>query len=511
MLDQEKVSFRLFEVRREREIGDAGPTVADIRAATQQGDLPYATHLYLCAVRSVTISEADLLRVAYESFPPSGAVPAILGFISWQLLRRFPENALSQLEVAINGLLQFGDAEGAKLMLEKALHGTGYLDFPGSADRLVRLATSCCVFGNITQRHLAEICGQHWHLLRQPSYAILANAFAARSAMLAARPALVRGHERPRIAICVSGQLRNYSVSWPTISREVEKLNARVFLSTWESVGAGLGTGDSVGRRLPASIRDRLPASFQTREFFSERYPTTFNLFGGAERVRAEDCRISFDTEHVRVHDEKDFESRLDDCPGLMVGGSLNQAKMYFGIHDAISLMREWEDANGERFDVVVRIRPDLTIRSIDEEDIAIALTQGIALSTHLRLGAVGDIFLVMAREIADILHGMWPSIHAAKSFAIVPGASGAAAETAMFESLCWNGIKILQLRGSQALALNSVMLSPEALWQALAKDLSLRTSHDEVDLRVASVISEAAGYGNIPSLQQLSAINHKA
>ena len=286
-------------------------------------------------------------------------------------------------------------------------------------------------------------------------------------------------------------------------------MDVTYFVATWDKTGAGFGTGDSISRKLPDSFRDKVSLSFQTRDFFSSRYPNTFDRLNQSSKITTEECIDFFCTPFVEVCDEDEFEARYEACRGLRVGGNLNQAKMYYGIHAAIEMKKKFEADNQMRFDAVIRSRPDLTVQSIGLTDIRIATAHNTILSTHLRINAFGDIFLVMSTEVADIIGAMWPAIENAKSFAIVPGASGAAAETALFETLCWNGVRLLQLRDSRVLSLNSVAIVSDTFWESLKSDLLAVKCHairefDQVDVSIASAASEAAGEGQIADLTTL-------
>jgi hypothetical protein len=286
-------------------------------------------------------------------------------------------------------------------------------------------------------------------------------------------------------------------------------MDVTYFVATWDKTGAGFGTGDSISRKLPDSVRSGIASAFQTSEFFSSRYPNTFAHLNQSSKITTEECMDFFGTPFAQVKDEDEFEARYAPYSGLRLGGNLNQAKMYYGIHAAIKMKRQYENEHDMRFDVVIRTRPDLEVQNIGLTDVHIATAPYTILSTHLRLNAFGDVFLMMSTEVADIIGSMWPAIESAKSFSIVPGASGAAAETALFETLCWNGVRLRQLRDSKVLSLNSVALRPDVLWESLKSDLltverqGLREL-DQVDLSIASAASEASGEGQIANLSTL-------
>ncbi len=173
------------------------------------------------------------------------------------------------------------------------------------------------------------------------------------------RPAR-RGH-RPRFALCVSGQLRSWSIAIPPL---IEQLKAAgeidVFVSTW---------------RRPATFTRR----FAQRQFsppareFMLRLPDPFDehLFRILPQLRQEPLELlrllrqTLGTDHVDMEDEADFEERL---PTLLPGyepAALNQYKMYYKIYAAWRMQRNYAKACGIEYDYVIRIRPDYLIESL--------------------------------------------------------------------------------------------------------------------------------------------------
>jgi hypothetical protein len=339
--------------------------------------------------------------------------------MGWSIRQRFPSSAAANLFAGAFGLLPFGDAYGARDLLEESLNSSNTLQDAGAVDVALYLATSCSAFGTLPESRVAEISGLLWHDLVRKDYSILANGFAARSI----RSPILRSSvsERPRLAVCLSGQLRSYLTSWPVTKAALKGMDVTYFVSTWDNTGAGFGTGDSIARKLPDLVRNKIASAFQTRELFSTRYPNTFSRLNESNKITAAECMDFFNTPFVEVSDEHEFEAAYKSFPDIHIAGNLNQAKMYYGIHSAIMMKKKYEAQHGMRFDAVIRTRPDLQVKSIGHTDVLIPKSGNIALSTHLRLNAFGDVFLLMSTEVADLIGSMWPTIESTKSFSIVP------------------------------------------------------------------------------------------
>ncbi len=507
LLSKERIDYKRFEIRRKEESGDAPPSAAEIRKVIAQGDRPYSTHLYTVAAASAYINDNELVDIAYTTCPSTGDVSCKKAFMGWRLLQRLPNSSLAKIYAGAFSLLRCGDVHGARTLFDDGFANSEFLNFPGAADMALHLATTCSVFGTLPERRIPVISGTLWHALRRKEYSILANGFAARS--VKSPVVLPSKTDRPRVAVCVSGQLRNYLASWPATKAALEGMDVTYFVFTWDKTGAGFGDGDLISRKLPNSVRYKIPSTFQSIDFFSTRYPKAFSLLNESSTISTAECMEFFGTPFVEVKDEEEFEARYESYSGLRWDGNLNQPKMYYGIHRAIMMKKKYEDEFNMRFDAVIRIRPDLGIQRIGASDIGIASSGNTALSTHLHLNNIGDIFLIMSTEVADIVGNMWPAMETAKAFSIVPGASGAPAETALFETFCWNGVRLHKVRDSSVLSLNSVVVPPNNLWQMLKSDLSTADRQslrvlDDVDLSIASAVSEAAGNGQIAVMPEL-------
>jgi hypothetical protein len=158
---------------------------------------------------------------------------------------------------------------------------------------------------------------------------------------------------RPRVAICISGQLRGYRQAWSTWQRNLlDGIDATIFVHTWSRVGSS----------DPSPLRASLPfkgMAFReawrrigTRESLSrmrERYPSIFCALRNGSMVSREQLAALYGTSLVHVDDDSLDPFRLWS----------NQEKMHHKIEECHRLFEK----NGDQFDLVVRIRPDLPIR----------------------------------------------------------------------------------------------------------------------------------------------------
>lgn len=165
----------------------------------------------------------------------------------------------------------------------------------------------------------------------------------------------LRGRRKPRIAVCVSGQLRGYANalrSWRnTFLREVEY---DLFIDSWERIGrSGAEPFRSVlpfaGERFVQCYRE---AGVQRGfEEVKRRYPTLFQVLAETGCVTQAELQELYATPHVHLDDEsmKPFATYS------------NQDKM----HSKISSCFEMAMTAGREYDLMVRLRPDKPIRDL--------------------------------------------------------------------------------------------------------------------------------------------------
>ena len=173
---------------------------------------------------------------------------------------------------------------------------------------------------------------------------------AARSLAVAKAPAL-RPARRPRVAVCVSGQLRGYKAAFATWrARLLPLIDPIVVVHSWERVGrAG---ADPTRVQLPfagAAFTDayRTVATRLGSQATKARYPELFRRLDQGGRVAADDLKAFYGASRVVVED--DTAPRFAAMP--------NSDKMHYKIQAADVLARDLD------CDLRLRIRPDKAIR----------------------------------------------------------------------------------------------------------------------------------------------------
>ena len=172
------------------------------------------------------------------------------------------------------------------------------------------------------------------------------------------------GRRKPKVAICLSGQLRGYEkalTTWKkTILRGIEPV---FFVHTW----SGIGRSDAqpfryvlpfAGTAFPEAYRQ--VALSMGYDAMRAQYPALFTALAAGNVTTPEDLKDVYGTDHVVV--ENDTDSQFADFT--------NQQKMHYKIHAADQMAQV---CGG--FDLHMRLRPDLAINLVgfDWRDLASA------------------------------------------------------------------------------------------------------------------------------------------
>jgi len=218
---------------------------------------------------------------------------------------------------------------------------------------------------------------------------------AARNIAAARLPFLAGGQRRVRIAVCVSGQLRGFRRVLPTWRRTLfAHADCTYFVHSWEAIGR---SGAQPSRAVLPFAGDAFTAAYRRLCLqegflpFQQRYPSLFAALREGATVTAEEIQAFYKTPYAVIDDET----------AEPFATFSNQQKMHHKIWAAHQLMV----SSAERFDLVVRIRPDLEVRAqaFDWRDMAAACARAPLLFTERPYGVqygnllIGDQFAIGA------------------------------------------------------------------------------------------------------------------
>lgn len=179
-------------------------------------------------------------------------------------------------------------------------------------------------------------------------------------------------NSKPKVAVCISGMYRCGNLALDSVYKNIiEPLDADVFFHSWKEMQEwpGLGGAGDVWllRIFNNDIFNKCPTALRSKKYFKEKFPRTYTLIDAPldsifdparlpetikfKKIKLEDPTIAFQEHNI---EEASFLSL----------GSLNQAKMLYGIYKAHELAVNHEIENGFRYDYVIRCRPDIGLHN---------------------------------------------------------------------------------------------------------------------------------------------------
>lgn len=206
---------------------------------------------------------------------------------------------------------------------------------------------------------------------------------------------------RPRVAVCISGQLRGYLSALSSWRKHLlPGVDADFFVHSWTRTG----------RSGAEPFRAYLPFEGQNfqrcyreqclrlgLEDFTRQYPHLFQALADSSEVTAAHLSEVYGTDQVVLEDDKD----------VRFFGWSNSRKMHYKIAQAQAMV----DGSGQEYDLMLRIRPDKAMRLLAGTwaDICRTASDGLRLFTDLPMGAhcgclmIGDQFALGRPETMRI------------------------------------------------------------------------------------------------------------
>ncbi|MCR0982008.1 tetratricopeptide repeat protein [Roseomonas populi] len=385
------------------------------------------------------------------------------------------------------------------------------------ADMLLRSATYMASAGGMALDRLEEAAAALEPKLADPGVASLARRFIAQSHARPVRrdvsigsvsalpaPALAAGDRRPRVAICMSGQLRGFRNAWPQTRKALAGEDVTVFVSTWADAGSGLGQRLSVDRRLPVGLMPRLAGEHMDSALFARSFPGLSTLLTGRRSYEREELQAYFGTPHVEIEDEEDFNRRHEHRTGLYWLNKLNQAKMFYMIHQAHEQMRRFEEAEGRRFDVVIRLRCDNGISELAREDLLYAASEPVCLvpSSTTKLH---DRSAMMSRQVSSSYASVYPNLNRHGDARYFEGATGQFAEYLIGGHLIDQGVAVGLFKGTKTTSLLSDQPSLQEFGEILTAEIQGREDLDTFESAVVvATIETMAATRSIEAMSRL-------
>lgn len=366
------------------------------RFTTDDLSLPYST---MFSPELYGANRDDLLRTHWpegDTGPLHKLPPDRVLFLTWLT----GKDAFSDLDTLYSFLDKHlpGTDEAQAAARGLLLHHRGVPTSQQLANwQLDNLATLATAHHSRTQFELRPAKRKGAHQLQNRTYQI-------RSAALNKMVPFLANRGKPKVAICLSGQLRGYEAALETWRKALLPfIEPSFFIHSWQNIGRSdaqpfryvlpfAGTHFSDAYRAVATT-----SGYPT---IKERYPTLISALAEGSLADKSKLQSLYETDHVILEDDTD----------AVFKGFSNQHKMHYKIHAADQLAR------GKEFDLFIRIRPDLamSVSGFDWRDLSEACKANPTIFAEKPFGRhynslmCGDQCAVATPQVMQIYANTW-------------------------------------------------------------------------------------------------------
>ena len=171
-----------------------------------------------------------------------------------------------------------------------------------------------------------------------------------------------------KVAVCISGQMRGFEKAAPSlIENIIRPLEADVFIHTWSEIGSSVNEHK---RKLPSPIVHYLPPELDERkDKMEEVFPYFMKLIAEDDRVDTDKIKSLYNPLNMVVEDSPHLDE-FDRFFGFRVPQKLMEKQpkvqwsrpLFYKIWKCNELKLQEETRRGFKYDLVIRVRPDLSI-----------------------------------------------------------------------------------------------------------------------------------------------------
>lgn len=239
---------------------------------------------------------------------------------------------------------------------------------------------------------------------------------------------------KPRLALCISGQLRGFKEAWPVTAKAFERFDYDVFVTSWDNFNVSTRRAQ-LSRYLPRLVLDGIPSFVTDINQFEHFLPNAYNFITRSKKEFSSDEIIEiYNPKDYSFENEIEFESRYKMYPGMSPYNSLNQAKMYYGIYRSAYLANQYSKNNGIKYDLMVRLRHDASFRILGDYDLSRLLDKNLLLTHSMHGDALGDRFFLSDPDTFKQVTDAWLDLDKNKGLSFIPGSNNKFGEHYLME-----------------------------------------------------------------------------
>lgn len=291
---------------------------------------------------------------------------------------------------------------------------------------------------------------------------------------------------KPRIAICISGQLRSADNNLPAIIAGIATpLDADVFVHTWDKEQSTPPRFRHLHRFLGEDLTAALPMTLRETPAFAARFPQTTRTLQSPVELAVTADRLQGLAAPIKsvVEGEATFEERHGVTEGLRFARKMNQAKLFYKIAACDDLRVAHELEAGTEYDVVIRIRPDLRIDvPCLEQYVYDAHANPNRVYIHYAdVRGSGDQFAIASAPAMRAYSSMWKFLKQAQRFDYLPGFQNEPAEILVAHHLMAAGLETRMVPVMTNLLEAELAVVYHDLTESLESDLKTSANPSEI------------------------------
>lgn len=247
---------------------------------------------------------------------------------------------------------------------------------------------------------------------------------------------------RPRVAVCIGGQLRGFRQTFPSLVPLVQELDADVFVHAWDDIGTFSGPA------AKAQALARLPVLLEHRERLSQdpswaetAFPRTIAALDAPTATTA-DALEFYGARKAVIESGADFAASMQHewIKNWGIPPNVNQCKLLYKVWACHQMAQDAED-----YDIFIRIRPDLRMLNVCSRDVLrVGMSRSIVAGSYMlapEYHGFSDQFAIGSSFAMSAYSNIWPHVLRTGSGRYAPNFPDLLREEIFFFQLFASGI----------------------------------------------------------------------
>ncbi|MBF8658613.1 hypothetical protein [Pseudomonas putida] len=311
---------------------------------------------------------------------------------------------------------------------------------------------------------------------------------------------------KPRVAVCLSGMYRCGNLALDSIYKNVIRpLDADVFFHSWTEMQVWPGLGgagdDWLLRIFNKDMLSRCPTALRSKKYFKSKFPRTYEIIDTPKQAEFSKSILPENIEFKDILLEDSdclFNDRPDEAEKYLSLGSMNQAKMLYGIYKSHELAVAFEKKYNFRYDYIIRCRPDIGVHnSLNYNILESLLPSEVGMDFTKEYGPQ-DQFWYGPRNSALTMASLWGSSVAARSLSPFAEYPQMRAHGLIFGWMADNHLQPVHTPIKRDMKMATAKATPPDFSAALDLDFSNEAAEFRDNLEVSKFFNALADFNKI-------------